>query len=552
MSNRINRNKHTYQLRGLSSIINGEQIIPFNTYKAISNRSENSKKIRNLSEGSKNSKKKKVIQKFILTNRGKGLDLDKVCGSSHPSRKNLNIYINKFPKKNEREEAKNDFVNENMENDICNIQKNDNYEITDKDNYMHNTYTQKPFSNNTIYPNYNINNNNDINYISRKDEFLNTIGNNIDCINSNQRNYFRKNNIETYNNEQENCNLKNILKKEFILGNERKMNNEPICNYNYNCINEQQYQSSLPSNIPLNEILNTPGESISITAIDNLVNKNKISENKENYNFNDIYYRINEYKNKYKNNARNNANCIDKYNNNINNSFNKCRNNKNVRYYYEENNKNKSSINNNNVLIPNLINKENYYNNKINKCSVNNINNYLTPNRDIISRNNDFRLKIKKKMTSLNSNSFTKSNYSNETGINTSRPSKFFLKSVFDYSSTKDFMRTFSPRNSKQTFTEFTFNETYRPNKRLVEHNFFGIQKDEKRIDQLLKKVPRHSKEEINKKFSNYSMYKLFKDRSEKMKNKRINNFLILTKTKNYNVDNDTVMPPNKIFNNNN
>ena len=397
MSNRINRNKHTYQLRGLSSIINGEQIIPFNTYKAKSNRSENSKKIRNLSEGSKNSKKKKVIQKFILTNRGKGLDLDKVCGSSHPSRKNLNIYINKFPKKNEREEAKNDFVNENMENDICNIQKNDNYEITDKDNYMHNTYTQKPFSNNTIYPNYNINNNNDINYISRKDEFLNTIGNNIDCINSNQRNYFRKNNIETYNNEQENCNLKNILKKEFILGNERKMNNEPICNYNYNCINEQQYQSSLPSNIPLNEILNTPGESISITAIDNLVNKNKISENKENYNFNDIYYRINEYKNKYKNNARNNANCIDKYNNNINNSFNKCRNNKNVRYYYEENNKNKSSINNNNVLIPNLINKENYYNNKINKCSVNNINNYLTPNRDIISRNNDFRLKIKKK-----------------------------------------------------------------------------------------------------------------------------------------------------------
>lgn len=59
MSNRMNRNKHTYQLRGLSSIINGEQIIPFITYRANSNRSENSKKIRNLSEGSKYSKKKK-------------------------------------------------------------------------------------------------------------------------------------------------------------------------------------------------------------------------------------------------------------------------------------------------------------------------------------------------------------------------------------------------------------------------------------------------------------------------------------------------------------
>jgi hypothetical protein len=221
-------------------------------------------------------------------------------------------------------------------------------------------------------------------------------------------------------------------------------------------------------------------------------------------------------------------------------------------YYYEENNKNKSSINNNNVLIPTLINKENYYNNKINKYIASNINNYLTSNKNIISRNNDFRLKIKKRMTSLNSNSFTKGNYNSETEINISRPSKYFLKSVFDYSSTKDFMRTFSPRNSKRTFTEFSFNETYRPNKRLVEHNFFGIQKDEKRIDQLLKKVPRHSKEEINKKFSNYSMYKLFKDRSDKMKNNRINNFLILTKTKNYNVDNDSVMPPNKIIYNNN
>ena len=553
MSNRMNRNKHTYQLRGLSSIINGEQIIPFITYRANSNRSENSKKIRNLSEGSKYSKKKKVNQKFILINRGKGIDLDKVCGSSHPSRKNLNIFINKFPKKNKREEAKNDFVNDNMENDICNIQKNDNYEISDRDNYMLNTYSQKPFSKNNIYSNYDINNNNDIDYISRKDEILNTIGNNIDYINSNHRNNNGRNNIETYNNEPENCNLKNILKKEYILGNGRKLNNEPI--YNYNCINEQQYQSSLPSNIPLNEIINTPGESISLTAIDNLVNKNKINENKVNYNFNDIYYRINEYKNKYNNNDRNNSNKANRtynYNNNINKSANKCQNNKNARYYYEENNKNKSSINNNNVLIPTLINKKNYYYNKINKYIASNINNYLTSNKNIISRNNDFRLKIKKRMTSLNSNSFTKGNYNSETEINISRPSKYFLKSVFDYSSTKDFMRTFSPRNSKRTFTEFSFNETYRPNKRLVEHNFFGIQKDEKRIDQLLKKVPRHSKEEINKKFSNYSMYKLFKDRSDKMKNNRINNFLILTKTKNYNVDNDSVMPPNKIIYNNN
>jgi len=551
MSNRNNRNKYTYQLRGLSSIINGEEIIPFNTYRAKSNRSENSKKIRNLSEGSKCPRKKKVNQKFILTNRGKGIDLDKVCGSSHPSKKKLNIFINKFPKKNEREEVKNNFMKDNMENDICNIQKNDNYEISDKENYILNTYTQSPFSNNTIYNNYGINNNNDINYISRKNEFFNTIGNNIDCINSNNRNNYRRKNIEDYNNGLKNCNFKNILKKEYILGNGGKFNNEPICNSNYNCINEQQYQSSLPSNIPLNEIINTPGESISITAIDNLVNKNKINENKENYNFNDIYYRINEYKNKYNNNARNNnINCNDKYNNNINNAFNKCLNNNNVRYYYED--KNKPNINNNDNFIPTLLNKENYYNNKTNKSSVNINNNYLSLNKNIISRNNDFRSKINKRIIPLKSNSFSNSNYYSETGINTSRPSKYFLKSVFDYSSTKDFMRTFSPKNSKQTFTEFSFNETYRPNKRLEEHNFFGIKKGEKRLDQLLKKIPRHSKEDINKKFSSYSMYKLFKDRSEKMKNKRVNNFLILTKTKNYNVDNDTVMPPNKIIYNNN
>ena len=549
MSNRINRYKYTYQLRELSSIINGEQIIPFNTYIAKSNRSENSKKMRNLSEGNKFSKKKKVNQKFILTNRGKGIDLNKVCGSSHPSRKKLNIFINKFPKKNEREEAKNDFIKDNMENDICNIQNNDNNEINEKENYILNTYTQRPFPNNTIYTKYDIKNNNDINNNSRKHEFLNTIENNIDYINSNNRINFRRKNIEVYNNAQQYCNLKNILKKEYLLGNERKLKNEPI--YNYNCINEQQYQSSLPSNIPLNEIINTPGESITLTAIDNLVNKNKINENKENQNINDIYFRINEYQNKYNNTVRNNTICNGKYNNNINNASKKCQDNKNVRYYYEDKNKNKSSLNNNKALIPTLINKEIYYNNKTNKNNFTNNNDKLALNKFINSRNNDFRLKIKR-MNSLNSNSFTKSIYHSETGANTSRPSKYFLKSVFDDTSTKDFMRTFSPRNSKQTFTEFSFNEKYRPNKRLVEYNYLGIRKDEKRIDQLLKKIPRHSKEDMNKKFSNYSMYKLFKDRNEKMMNKRTNNFIILTKTENYNVDNDTVMPPNKIIYNNN
>jgi hypothetical protein len=550
MSNRINRYKYTYQLRELSSIINGEQIIPFNTYIAKSNRSENSKKMRNLSEGNKFSKKKKVNQKFILNNRGKGIDLNKVCGSSHPSRKSLNIFINKFTKINKREETKNDFVKNNLENDICNFQSDDYNEINEKDNYKLNTYIQRPFTNNNIYTNYDINKNNDINYNSRKDEFLNTIGNNIEYINSNNSNNIKRNKLEVYNNPQQNCDLKNILKKEYLLGNERKLNNEPICNQYYNCINEQQYQSSLPSNIPFNEIINCPGESISITAIDNLVNKNKINDNKENQNFNDIYYRINEYQNKYNNTIRNNTNYNGKYNN-INNASNKYLDNKNIKYYYEDKNKNKPSINNNNVLIPTLLNKEIYYSNKINKSSIINNKDYLTLNKDINSRNNDFRLKIKR-LNSLNISSFTKSIYHNETGSNTSRPSKYFLKPVFDFTSTKDFMRTFSPRNSKQTFTEFSFNETYRPNKKLIEHNFFGIQKDEKRIDQLLKKIPRHSKEEKNEKFSNYSMYKLFKDRSEKIKNKRINNFLILTKTKNVNVDNDTVMPPNKIIYNNN
>lgn len=548
MSNRINRNKNTYQLRGLSSIINGEEIIPFNTYRAKSNRKENSKKIRNLSDGSKYSKKKKVNQRIILTNRGRGIDLNKVCGSSHPSSKNLNFFINKFPKKIEREEAKNDFMKDYMENDICNIQKNDDYEISERENYILNTYRQKPFPNNSVYSNYNINKNNEINYNSKTNEFLNSIGNNNDFIKSNIINNCKRNNIETYNNDQQNCNLKNILKKEYLLRNGKQLSNDSNCNYNYNCINEQQYQSSLPSNIPLNEIINNKsGESISITAIDNYVNKNKNNENKENHNLNDIYYRINEYQNKFNNTIRNNINCNDKYNNNLNISFNKFQNNKNIRYYYEDKNRNKSSINNN--IIPTLINKENYYSNKNN---INNNNDYLALKKYINNRNNDYGLKINKKMKSLNNNSFTTSNYYSETGANTSRPSKYFLKSVFDDTSTKDFMRTFSPKNSKQTFNEFNFNETYRPNKRLIEHNFFSIQKDEKRLDQLLKKIPRHNKEDYNKKFSNYSMYKLFKDRGEKIRNKRINSFLILTKKKNNNIDNDTVMPPNRIIYNNN
>ena len=492
MSSNHHKTKSSYFLRTQSRILNGENLIPFNAFNSFNSYMSNSQKKDNNHKNknktsSKNKQKdsKKVFNNTLTGNKStkikkfindiepssyRGIDLNKVSGSSHSPNK-LNISTKNFkPRKH-------------YTNGDKYIEKKNNNEINEKQNaliedynYIKKAYSEKIYlDNNCNLNNNNINSNNEKN-IYNDNQICNKYKNDY-----NLRNY----NIPINNNKYDEnyyLNNNNVLKKEYIES--YKMKNK-IKNINF----EQQYQNSLPSNIPENEILNYPGESMSMTdnlikKNSNFINKNSLNETKRNSKINDIYFKINKLKNEIECQVTNKQN-----------------NDTKLTYNYNGNNFNNNLAN---------INKENYSNNIFNKLenSTNNFNFTYQINNKI---NNDFELNENKTKTGFNTCSnfdFSLSNnrhYNQYNEISAKNKeilsNKIFLNSLSDFNSTNNFMRAFSPknrlynRNVTNVNLNFDYDNSYNPKNYSEVHDFFGIHMNGNRLEQLLKTIPRHKKE---------------------------------------------------------
>jgi hypothetical protein len=369
--------------------------------------------------------------------------------------------------------------------------------------------------------------------------------NNEHAINNNEKNFYNK------------INNKNISKGEYFR---RKQNG----NNNYF---EQQYQNSLPSNIPETEIINNPGESLTFTGIDNTTNRNNNNyvvqynnekyEPKNNEKINDIFFKINKLKNEiktpeikdnknkacinynnYKNSLRyyrdgiNNTNFND-YKKNISNKENNPMNFNKINDNYYNDNSNKFQINGN------INNNNNYFKNAINSNDINNNN---TVNKDFI---------FNKTATFFNSikNNLTKNINNNET-YNINKEASSTTKNPFFDFNLKNFSKTQTKNNKNLSMTNFNYNNNnnkQKQNENLDAHNFFGIEMNENRLEKLLKIIPRHIKEN---KFLSYKSYVLSLKKQEKNNenNKNPNNIFALHKAKTFDEDFNEIMPAN-IFN---
>ena len=361
----------------------------------------------------------------------------------------------------------------------------------------------------------------------------NNIYNNNQLYSKHKNDYYLNNNDLEINNSK--------YSRTYYLNNDNNLKPTNFDSYkmrNKSYVNEIQYQNSIPSNIPENEIIKNPRESMSIMNMDLINKNNSIILNKNSRNESKIFSKINKLKNEIISPDINNNNIYNK-------SFNCQNNNKTMTYSYNE----KNFHNNNNLTN---INKENYPNNIYNKqendinnynCNYqinNKVNNDLELNKSIATLNNNFSL--------LKNNQFNATLTKNKDNLST----KILLNALSDFNSTNNFMRTFSPKN-KLFFGDFnnnTFNyeNSFNPKKNLEAHNFFGIQVTGNRLEQLLKSIPRHKKDnQIQNYNNNYALHKLYKDKKiEKKSNKYKSNIYILNE-KTINEELTNVMPPNKI-----
>ena len=287
-----------------------------------------------------------------------------------------------------------------------------------------------------------------------------------------------------------------------------------------------------------------------MTPIDNLTNKNKnVFQNKKELN---------------EKNDKSNLNVInlkiDKLKNEIlkdNSSTNYNYQNKNKKTYYNYQN----YTNNCNYNKDNIRNKEESNCIKINENTYNNDfknNNYLTyelNNRINYTLNNDFELKenfiskCNNKGPLLKINDYNEKYWTN----NNSQPLKDLLKSVFEKNSTNNFMKSFSPKIAvNRTFNNNYYfdydNNNINKKKNHEIHNYFGIQMNGNRLDQLLKDIPKHKKESKMQKYNCFVLSKLNKDKKFDNGCFRNNKALFLKKTNTYNEEDlIQIMPANII-----
>jgi hypothetical protein len=342
-------------------------------------------------------------------------------------------------------------------------------------------------------------------------------------------------------------------------------------------------------------------------------NKNKFNTN---YNYNsEKKNNFIENKNIISNNDNNKRNCLNfNYNNNINlNNYNKSQtddykmslnkyyNHKNMTYQYSEFNKKKDIIFNNisNDKNVNIYDNNNKINNRlkniaekinsalsnrtIKKENKNNNENNINNDNTLKNMNNsNYQVNIKKiNLNNPNNNSIAKNKsfcynegFDSYRGGNTELESKYFLKSVFDQNSVEKFKNGFNTFSSSKANKQYDFNDYFfYKNKNNKEEqlnktplHFFNIQKNENKLDQMLKSIPRHDKEKKRYRYNNYSDVKKsdIGERSNNLFANNKNNFNINNIIKSNNViynfsqssnnkvlneDIDSIMPPNVFIN---
>jgi len=572
MLNRISKNKILNLFRKKRSSLYKEQLSPFNSFEEKEERAKYSYRNDNNGYFSERNRyfarKTKLDENLPLSYRGSRVDHNKIYGHSHPpisikyahqknmlnKGKNLYSFRGDDYSNNNNDFKSIDFDDENLSKNTNNKDANFNINENNKIIYQNNNQEINEDENPTLINGKDYNINNDDNF-------------DFDDDNTNNKNYIKLNYnyysdfgspITIINNHENNYNLNNLLKKEYLPS----IQNQNMNKKNYNNVNESVHENSLSFNIKDNEILNSPIESISNTPISNLVNinNNRISsiesnkdnffDNKENYNynFNDNNLRINEYNDKSNlNKLYYDYNFLKEYDDIYKNNNNNYSYNKQKEIIFKENNEN-------NINYNNYSNSST--NNKANDPKIINKKNYSTITPKLIVRNNTpinyklnnfYSLKKSKTINTFHNKNSIKSNYFDEANEknNSSNPDKYLFKSIFDYNSTKNFVKTFSPKSNKVRFTNFYYDKAYKTNLKLTRHNIFGLKKDQNLLGQLLQKIIKHKKENKHS-ISNHTLYKFYKDKNEKNINKIIENFLNSSKIKYNKSDNKTVLPPNQ------
>ena len=605
----IPNSKNSYFLRTQSSILKGEQTIPFNSLRSKTKDKNNSstkyktntpgRVFNNISSSNVAIKTKKYINIKNGKNKGLGMiDLNKVSGSSHSS----NQLKNKSFKNIKPNESNGFSLKGSMgagDGDNHSQSKNkknyNDYLTNNKTNEKDKNNMNKKIYNSKLYsPFYNL-----IENIDKSSNNKNNHEGNINNISNN--NFLSSNHIIEINNNE---NINNNDKKNALNINDLNNNDKDIpkneLNYNKDSLhnyvdNKHELNKPSPLNIQTNEDLyntydacNEYRESLMSKTMDCLHPQNNYknefnthynynTENKNNFidynNNNKLPNNIYSYSNK-----TNTYNYNENQNDNYKNNLNKNSSHKNLTYQYIESN-------NNNINDINLM--DNYSNNTHNRVKhmIDKLNYTMNNNNTYRSRTNEYNESFKKKLNNINntfyqlnikkinnnnSNSnLNKNNLSKNKSVchyetydsNKGRldlDSKYFLKSIFEQKSIDNFMNEinyFSPLKSNRKYLSknFEFFNNKEKEKECIHtpRSFVNIQKSENKLEKLLKTIPRHEKDKKNNKYNNSNLKKYdFCNVYKKNNINKNNDICSLNQNKKKKIlieEVDTIMPPNML-----
>ena len=341
-------------------------------------------------------------------------------------------------------------------------------------------------------------------------------------------------------NENEYLNDNKLFTKSEFAQNEYTNNNQPNCNELY-----FNTQTNIKENLDTNEPKEEYKDSIIAKAMNLLTNNHN---NNERYNIGTTYQM---QSSSYFNDSNLNKNYINNNNNNDinynydkskdpNESFriiyNKYPNHQKLTYHYHEskNNSNSNRIhynnnstnrnnsnrrtnslynNNENISLNDRLIKKNEINdnniNTINNMNnMNNINNMNDINNGN-SRNNENLFLSTQKSNYFNDNNpkiFNHSEVYYQGNLNPNLSTKYFLKPVFDENSTNNYIKNFnnfSPlkqNNNTVLLTNYNINDiNIKKERRLTPNNNLLNVSNSNKLRKLLKDIPSHKKEKINK-----------------------------------------------------
>ena len=502
----------------------------------------------------------KMFQTF--SNFG-GIDLNQVSGSSHTSKfvKNNNNNIipkegdtfsisgnniekqnNNIYRKNKENENEKNLVNKNIYNSrlyspfyelIEKLDKrsyNNNYDLNSNGNNFNENMSNTHFlSSNRIIEINNKDNNNLNKYINKGN--INNNNNQNQNIKINKYNTHKYNIEQKYfndNNENEYLNGNILFTKSDLPQNDYTNNNQQISNEPYFTT-----QTNIKENLDINDPKEEYKDSILAKTMNLLTNNHN---NNERYNIKTTYQM---QSSSYFNDSNLNKNYFNNFNDNNynynkikdpNESFrviyNKYPNHKKLTYHYYESknnsnrinyNNNSSKRNNSNKRTNSLYNnnKDIYLNDRLNKkndINDNNINNIYNMN-NINKINNENSINDENLfMSTQKSNNDNIPKILNHSEIyyqgnpNPNLSTKYFLKPIFDENSTNNYVNNFNnfslikQNNNTVLLPNYNINDmNIKKERRLTPNNNLFNASNSNKLKKLLKDIPSHKMEKINK-----------------------------------------------------